>query len=159
QTVRLLKLHGSINWHLFRFPEWDQFASVESDPDFCRDQSGSLLETLDPKPAFLTGTSVKEQVYGTGLFGELFSKFRELLSRHRTLICCGYGWSDKGINIRLNQWLRDTKENKLVILNADSLETIQRKRFWFWRWDDYARLGKVTVVPKWLSNCSTNDLA
>jgi SIR2-like domain len=156
--VRVLKLHGSTNWYLFRFPEWDQFASVESNQGYAKDEHGRLLDDLDPKPLFLTGTTVKEQSYGVSLIGEIFSKFRELLSAHRTLICCGYGWNDKGINIRLGQWLRDAKENRIVILHADPEGEITRKRFWFWRWPEYVKAGKVTLVPKWLADCTAADL-
>jgi hypothetical protein len=157
--VHILKLHGSTNWYLFRFPEWDQFASVESNQGYAKDDQGKLLDDLDPKPLFLTGTTVKEQAYGVSLIGEIFDKFRELLSNHRTLICCGYGWSDKGINIRLGQWLRNAKENRIVILHGGAEKEVIRTRFWYWRWEDYARAGKVILIPKWLANCTIADLA
>jgi hypothetical protein len=156
--VRVLKLHGSTNWFLFRFPEWDQFASVEANSGYARDEQGRLLDDLDPKPLFLTGTTVKEQSYGVSLIGDLFSKFRELLSAHDTLIFCGYGWGDKGINIRLSQWLRNKKENRLVILHDGPEEEIANKRFWRLRWADYLRAGKVVLRRQWLANCTVSDL-
>ena len=116
-------------------------------------------DPLDVKPLFLSGTTVKEQAYGTGLFGDLFTEFRHRSSTHRTLICCGYGWGDKGINIRLNpQWLRDTPENRLVILHRGSTDAITQRRFWTFRWADFVSAGKVVVVPKWLSDCALADL-
>lgn len=107
---------------------------------------------------FLTGTTVKEQAYGVGLVGEIFSKFREVLSNHHTLICCGYGWGDKGINIRLGQWLRDAKENRIIILHGGSKDEILGKRFWYWRWQEYAAAGKVVLVPRWFAGCTLADL-
>jgi hypothetical protein len=157
-AVRLLKLHGSVNWYLCRFKEWDQFAAFNQDVWHSRDLDGRWVEPLDVKPMFLSGTTVKEQAYGVGLFGDIFTEFRDLLSRHRTLVCCGYGWGDKGINIRLNQWLRNAPENKIVILHHGPLDEITRRRFWGFRWADYVAAGKVQIIPKWLSECRLEDL-
>jgi hypothetical protein len=101
--VRLFKLHGSLDWFLFRSrtESIDFFAKVDGDVDHCKDRDGKLLSLLDVKPMFLTGTAVKELSYGTGLFGNIFSGFQRRLADTRTLICCGYGWGDKGINIRV----------------------------------------------------------
>lgn len=156
--VRLYKLHGSVDWYFFRSQVLDQFGKIRGDPEHCRDENGKRLSLLTPEPRFLTGTTVKEQSYGTGLTGELFTEFRKRLADHETLMCCGYGWGDKGINIRLNQWLRDRAENKIVILHKGSVDDIKQRRFWFFRWDDYARAGKVLVFPHWLSECSLADL-
>ena len=109
-------------------------------------------------PSFLTGTTVKEQAYGVGLYGELFEQFRHCLRKHRTLIFSGYGWGDKGINVRLNQWLHDHPENKIIILHGNGEEEVRQKRFWVFNWDSYFKAGKVQVIPKWLSDCSVEDL-
>lgn len=161
--VRIIKLHGSINWYLFRFTDahegCDRFAKTNLNPFDCRDGDGVLLSPADVKPMFLTGTAVKEQAYGTGLFGEMFTQFRTLLSKHRTLICCGYGWGDKGINIRLNQWLGNAREHRVVILHSDPEEELWKKSFWRgWRWETYSETGKLIIVPKWLSDCTLADL-
>jgi len=156
--VRLYKLHGSINWYRFRFPEYVQYARVEGNPEDCTNGAGQRLSLLDPKPLFLTGTTVKEQLYGYSLVGELFAEFRTRLRSHHTLICCGYGWLDKGINIRLRQWLYDAPKNRIVILHKGALDELKQKRFWYWHWDNFERAGKVAVVPGWLSDCPLNDL-
>lgn len=156
--VNLFKLHGSVNWYLCRFKDFIQFASVDSNIDRAIDGSGMYLFPLEYKPAFLTGTIVKEQEYGVSLFGELFTHFRTVLSRYRTLICCGYGWGDKGINRRLNQWLLDHKENRVVLLHKGPLEGICENRFWGFKWERYSEAGKIVVVPKWLSECNITDL-
>jgi hypothetical protein len=158
-AARLVKLHGSINWYIVRSGEWDQFAIIKGNPDHARDGMGALLNPLSVLPMFLTGTTVKERAYGIGPFGELFSLFRTLLSRHRTLICSGYGWGDKGINARLRQWLRDAKENRIVILDMKPEEQIATTHMWWSRWEGYKDTGKVVYIPKWLSDCSLNDLS
>ena len=155
--MRLYKLHGSVDWYRFSFPTFVQFGKA-SDPDHCKNADGTPLSLLDPKPLFLTGTTVKEQLYGVTVVGELFSEFRTRLRAHHTLICCGYGWSDKGINTRLRQWLYDAPQNRIVILHNDSSDDLRLKRFWYWYWEDFEKAGKVTVVPRWLSQCSLADL-
>jgi len=158
--VRLFKLHGSVDWYLLRLGRRgvDQYAKLRKSPDCCKDAEGNCLDPLEVVPSFLTGTTVKEQAYGYSLYGELFEQFRHHLREHKTLVFSGYGWGDKGINIRINQWLRDRKANRIVILQGDGEEEVRRKRFWYWKWDDYHRAGKVTVVPKWFSDCSADEL-
>jgi hypothetical protein len=130
---------------------------VRGDPEHCRDENGNRLSLLQPQPRFLTGTIVKEQSYGTTVTGECFAELRRRLAIHKTLICCGYGWGDKGINVRINQWLRDQTENKLVILHNGDVDHLKTKGFWFFRWDDYVQAGKIWLVPRWLSECTVED--
>lgn len=158
RAVRLMKLHGSTDWYLFQFKEWSQYARVAKDVDHAKDRDGKFLSLMNPIPRFLTGTTVKEQAYGHDIFGELMMAFRQRSSEHRTIICCGYGFADKGINQRLNQWLLDQKDNKLVLLDPRGPALVQAPRFWQFRWDRYAKAGKVVVLPKWLSQCTVDDL-
>jgi hypothetical protein len=157
-AVRLYKLHGSINWYRFQFAEWIQYAKVQRDVDHAKDKEGKFLNLMDVTPMFLSGNMVKEQAYGYGLIGDHFVRFRERLSAHRNLICCGYGWGDKGINIRLDQWLHDAKENRVVLLHAGGEAEAAAARFWTFRWSRLRAAGKVVVIPKWLSDCSLADL-
>ncbi|MEZ5324855.1 MAG: SIR2 family protein [Verrucomicrobiales bacterium] len=158
--VRLFKLHGSVDWYLFRFGSRgvDQYAKLRKDPDHAKDSNGDWISALEIVPSFLTGTTVKEQAYGYSLYGELFEQFRHRVRAHRTLVFSGYGWGDKGINIRLNQWLRDRRENRIVILHGSGEADVRQKRFWYWKWDDYHKAGKVKVVPKWFSDCTAEEL-
>ena len=126
KKVRLFKLHGSLNWYFYDFPNWArQYAIPDRDHSHSKDENGNFVTPLEGKAAFLSGTIVKEQRYGLGLWGELFSNFREHLSHHTHLICCGYGFGDPGINHRLSQWMDDRLDgsNRLVILTPDSPET------------------------------------
>jgi hypothetical protein len=158
--VRLYKLHGSTDWYLFRSkaPAFDQYGKLRGDPEHCRDENGNRLSLLQPHPHFLTGTMIKERRYGITVTGECFAEFRERLSRHQTLICCGYGWRDKGINTRINQWLRDRAENKLIILHKGGIDGLKAKRFWFFKWGEYLSAKKIFVLPRWLSECRGDEL-
>ena len=157
--VDLFKLHGSINWHIVREPKQDIACRIDNDFESCRNRKGKLIRTLTTTPLFLTGTIVKERAYGQALFGDLFRKFHDVLEQHRTLICCGYGWSDKGINTRLDQWLRNGRENRLVILHAQRGEPLEKKSFWINRWDAQHKAKKVVVIEKWLPQVKIDQLA
>lgn len=159
KRVRLFKLHGSINWYPYDFPGWArQYAIPDNDPSHCHDQNGRILKPVGGKAAFLSGTVVKEQRYGIGLFGDLFSEFRRHLGRHKHLICCGYGFGDTGINNRIYQWVCDSLDgsNTLIILSQDSEQTFfEDKPFWM---QNLQSQGRVILVNKWLQCCSPTDL-
>jgi hypothetical protein len=157
--VDLFKLHGSINWHLVREPKQDIACRIGTDFESCRNRDGKLIRPLTTTPLFLTGTIVKERAYGQALFGDLFRKFHDVLEQHRTLICCGYGWSDKGINTRLDQWLRNGKENRLVVLHGHGGEPLQKKSFWLNRWELLHKAKKAVVIEKWLPQIKIDQLA
>jgi len=159
EKVRLFKLHGSVDWFLYEFPGWArQYAIPDHDAFHSRDQNGAFVKPVEWKAAFLSGTIVKEQYYGTGLFGELFSAFRSHLGRHTHLICCGYGFGDPGVNGRIHQWLQDSldRSNRLVVLNPGSdREFFDAKPFWL---QDLHSHGRLIRVDKWLQHCLVDDL-
>ncbi len=156
--VRLLKLHGSLNWYFCRFKRFDQYAAFDQPMEKCYDEDGTRVDDLNPLPAFLSGTTVKEQRYGYDIFGGMFFRFRQLSSQHQRIISCGYGWGDKGINVRIDQWLHDQRENRLIILHGGDLAAIRSRRFWWRRWEPYLDDGKVVVVRNWLGGCSLADI-
>jgi hypothetical protein len=160
-SVRLFKLHGSINWHLLQLRS--RGARVYGrlvNRDQPKDSLGVSIGIIEELPRFLTGTIGKEQAYGTGIFGDIFHQFRQSLGNHRTLICSGYGWTDKGINIRVNDWLLKDRRNRVVILHDEEKEDepLKEKRFWYHRWEQYARAEKLFVVPRWFCDCRLADI-
>jgi len=161
--VRVYKLHGSIDWYRFGFPDGVvQFGKVplSLDPAVCRDSNGNELKLLNPLPCFLIGTTGKERLYGVGFVGEFFLQFHSRLGSYQTVICSGYGWGDKGINNRLNQWLLDNQRKRIVILHKNDPNELKAKHFWSKgsRWEHFEQSGKLVIVRKWLSECTLNDL-
>lgn len=157
--VRLFKLHGSLNWWLFKFPGWaKQYAIPDGDPDHGKDEQGKPVRPFEWKAAFLSGTIVKELRYGLGFWGEQIEAFREHLARHTHLICCGYGFGDTGINLRIDQWMHDRLDgsNRLVILTPEDPEFyFSDKPFWLIR---HFQAGRVYFIPKYLNSCEVADL-
>jgi SIR2-like domain len=158
KKIRVFKLHGSIDWYLYDFSDgMRQYAIPQKDPFHSRDQNGKYAKAVEGKAAFLSGTVVKEQRYGVGLFGELFTEFRSHLSRHRHLITCGYGFGDTGINNRIHQWLYDSpkRAHKLVVLTKNSEKFFANSPMWM---EEMKSREQVIVVEKWLEECGLNDL-
>lgn len=163
ERTRIFKLHGSLNWFNFEFPDFPgnvrQYAIADGDPYHSRDQHGNIVNPVDNwKAAFLSGTVVKEQRYGHGFWEELFSGFRDHLSQHRYIIFCGYSFSDPGVNLRIFQWaLLMSGPNYLVILTPDDdAKFLSDKPLWLRQL--YAA-GRVLFVRNWLQHCSLSDLA
>ncbi|MFA5263339.1 MAG: SIR2 family protein [Opitutaceae bacterium] len=160
-TTRLFKLHGSLNWYLYEIPEsprpFRQYAIPDGDPYHVRDNRGRDVRPADWKAAFLSGTIVKEQRYGYGFWSELFSAFQEYLTHHTHLICCGYGFGDPGVNLRLEQWTRNLSgKNTLVILTPEPARTyLVRKPIWMQQlWTE----GRVVLIPQYLKDCKLRQI-
>lgn len=162
RSVRIYKLHGSVNWYYMRSRGTgaNYYAKVDRNPDRAQGANTDVLSLLEPVPQFLTGTTVKEHSYGFGLFGKLFAEFRRRLQESSTLICSGYGWGDKGINIRIDEWLSEAPANRVILLHGKKGEDLEvSTTFWWNRWKRYKKAGKVIRVPKWFSESTLADLS
>lgn len=139
--VRLIKLHGSINW--FRFKEdngsFSGVGNIPLDGDFWHQKSpnGELMKPPDGRPLFLAGTFNKIFRYTEGIFADLFCLFRETLKQTDHLIVCGYGFSDKGINNQIAEWISAKADRRMLIVhpNPEKLKQTARgaiTRYWGW---------------------------
>jgi hypothetical protein len=161
-STRIFKLHGSLNWYLYDIPDsprgFRQYAIPDSDAYHVRDNKGRDVRPADWKAAFLSGTIVKEQRYGYGFWSELFSAFQEYLTHHTHLICCGYGFGDAGVNLRLEQWARNLPgTNTLVVLTPEPEHTyFKSKPVWL---QQLRSQGRVRLIPKYLQQCKLTDIA
>jgi hypothetical protein len=83
--VRLSKLHGSVDWFRYRSNK-NVGIALERD----------AFQT-DPRPELLVGTFNKIVEYTTGVFADLHCHFHQCLRQTRLMVCCGYGFGDKGV--------------------------------------------------------------
>ncbi len=127
--IRLLKLHGSIDWFNYRQNDGaDLFAIPTSgDPAHAKDSSGKLMGVPEG-PLFLAGTINKILAYGSGIFAEQFYRFHQFLKLHDTILVSGYGFSDKGINGRLWDWMFERPTRRMVVLHERPLELLGHAR-------------------------------
>lgn len=127
--VRLLKLHGGINWHRFRplgvQTHLEDYFGIPT-PDYFlrkRDVHERVHISLDDLPVFLIGAWDKLARYTDSLYLELYYAAFEALALANTLVVVGYGFGDKGINKLVADWMCRSAEHRLVLidLHADQL--------------------------------------
>ena len=83
--INIFKLHGSINWYRFRTEEdgktiYKYGCITNIDYEHCKDSEGKMMNNLDHKPMFLTGSYNKMYDYGFGVFSKVHHKFFDRLS-------------------------------------------------------------------------------
>ncbi len=123
--IRLLKLHGSVNWytdqHFGKGSKSIEKVDGAALPYIWRD----LPEKAEP--VFLAGTLNKMLDYTTEVFSLLQSEWFRSLYQSDVLVICGYGFNDKGINTRIVEWF-NFSTNKILVVIDPSKDIIQKAR-------------------------------
>ena len=152
--VRLFKLHGSINWFPF-LPEGGDFGSesigsipLDTDPWNTRNPAGQ--EQL-PRSMLLIGRFNKELEYTSGIFEELHYQFYRSLRQIRRLVVCGYGFGDKGINRKIDQWVFSSPDCKIAVVDPkpEKLEIATPSK-----WNKWKNKKRLTIIPKRIEKVS-----
>jgi hypothetical protein len=123
--IRLLKLHGSVDWFRFRLPLGRGGATVDViascrgiDRNYIRGADGTLLDLpVAARPELLVGTLTKILNYPRGIYGETHWRFRESLRATTRIVVCGYGFGDKAVNSALIDWMDRTHEGRLLVVD------------------------------------------
>jgi SIR2-like domain len=156
--IRLLKLHGSVNWYSFKHGSGLKTAIlVGNDPSCARDASGTELRSERLSPSFLSGLN-KSVSYHRGFYADVHFRFLELLRRCNRMIMSGYGWGDTAINFQLETWLDSLRDNKLILLHTEPRQLIDRSVILATSYDGWLRSGRLTALEQWLANTSLSDL-
>ena len=145
--VRLSKLHGSVDWFRFRS---NRNVGIALERD--------AFQT-DPRPELLVGTFNKIVEYTTGVFADLHCHFHQCLRQTRLMVCCGYGFGDKGINTKLSEWINAEPRNRLVVVHGDpdglfncSRGTIAN------HCNEWHQQKRLVVVEKWVQDTSWEEV-
>lgn len=113
--IRLLKLHGSINWyadqHFGKGSKSIERVDNATLPHIRRD----LPEKAEP--VFLAGTLNKMLEYTSEVFAFLQSEWLRSLYQSNVLVVCGYGFNDKGINTRIVEWFNFSAYKILIVID------------------------------------------
>lgn len=123
--IRLLKLHGSMNWYV------DQhFGKGSKSVERVEDASLPFIWRDIPEkaePLFLAGTLNKMLDYTTEVFALLQSEWFRSLYQSDILVVCGYGFNDKGVNTRIVEWFNFSVDKILIVIDP-SEDIIQKAR-------------------------------
>ncbi len=124
--IRLLKLHGSIDWKGYGGLQ-NYVVGIPQDGFI----EHGFLDFGGPHedPVILAGTHNKLEAYVYGIYSDLFAEFVRLLWNSMIVICCGYGFGDRGINSRLINWLRLDEGNVMIVIDPHGKDIISGKEF------------------------------
>jgi hypothetical protein len=115
--VRLIKLHGSIDWWEIRRHSGGHratLARVSGYPFRLKDRSGRVWDTSDYRPRMLVGTTNKMLDYLKPFNLDRLAVFRRSLKRSKGLVIAGYSFRDKGVNELLIDWCWTRKHRVIV---------------------------------------------
>ena len=119
-NIPFLKLHGSVNWFYFASPEnaigQGLGIPLHHDHHHTKTRDGDYRYSSS-RPALLIGTFNKIQKYSSGIFLDLFYKFRETLRKTDKLVICGYSFGDKGINSELLRWFYEQQNRQFIVIH------------------------------------------
>ena len=146
-VLRLIKLHGAINWIKFVVNENGKKFEKIGQPVT---KDWNIKKQTPPgenRPVFLVGSGNKAIEYYKGIYYELHYSFYKALEQVQFLICCGYGFGDTGINTKIDEWLNSNSSRKLVIIHAKPTDLpISTKQ------------NNIEVIEKWIENVSWTDI-
>jgi len=159
--VKLLKLHGSINWWRFR-PKGgkrdDDFLGIRVEPQHeCRTKDGRLIDELDSGPSFLTGSDNKLKSYQAGVYLRQMRHFESALETHSAILVSGYGWGDSGMSIRLRNWVYEESDRKIILLHENPKKLRAGRHLMHWMCP-MVKQRKLILVRKWMCNATTLEL-
>lgn len=164
RPIRLLKLHGSLDWWSYQFADepwrgWVTSRYRGADP-INPNRLGVVGLPHDLRPVLLTGTFDKILAYETWIFPDQHFRFHEALRDTRRIVAIGYGFGDKAINTRLIGWLARARENKLIVCHRDPDRVAARARGAIRsRWVTWLAQGRLAVVPAHVGELDFEALA
>lgn len=161
-AVRLIKLHGSIDWFLASGPDNHgspfPVAKRSANLGTAHDAEGKPLTLWTSVPIFLTGYG-KEMQYGAALYGDMHAAFLTSLYQTHTVITSGFGWNDRGVTDHIITWLKGDESRRVIYLHSDPDRAINDSRYL-----NYLALTELqpgqfdTTLRKYLSSTSINEI-
>jgi hypothetical protein len=156
--VRLVKLHGSVNWFMFKPIEAVGFyhpllamPAHGRQSYTLRGRGGEEFVFQSSRPVLLNGVQTKISAYGNWLFEPLFRLFRGSLSACSDLLVCGYGFRDPGVNEILADWLGASGGRRPVVIDKNP-ETLAHAM------STFASKGTLKIVKKWVEEVRWPDI-
>ncbi len=128
-----LKLHGSVNWFLFRphcsSPWYDERIGISRKGGHNHTKRDGVPRMRPESiPLLLIGTFNKVADYNQRIFLDLHHRFRSTLREADQLIVCGYSFGDKGINTAVIEWYYGKRGRRFLIIHPDPCELFSNAR-------------------------------
>jgi hypothetical protein len=156
--VKLLKLHGSIDWNAFPTAAGLRRAAILNDPRrTLADHRGQQLSPAYRSPSFLSGIN-KSVSYQRGIFADVHYRFHQAMRQSNIILMSGYGWGDLAINHQLDTWLERSKRNTIVLLHRNPEELVNRSIVLQSSYENRVASGQIIPIRKWMSETARTDL-
>jgi hypothetical protein len=159
--IRVLKLHGGIDWFRFRpdgLQDWSEdyigIPTPERQLKTLRDERQRQHSILDDDSAvFLIGTFNKLASYTDAVYLEIYYQAFRSLDETEVLVIVGYGFGDKGINKLVTDWMCRSLERRLVVVGrrADNLWNRSRGAI-AGKWQDWLEARRLFPLAFELEN-------
>ncbi|NHZ87167.1 MAG: hypothetical protein GWP19_15055 [Planctomycetia bacterium] len=131
-NLKLLKLHGSINWFSVQLRDSIKRNTIMRVPNnIYPERLYEVHNSIDigiGRPELLIGTFNKMWGYLSGIFEEQYFAFINSLSSTSIVLVSGYGFGDKGINTKLHNWLNSTHSSKMIIIHPNKRNLVNNAR-------------------------------
>jgi hypothetical protein len=146
KDLKLLKMHGSINW--FSDTAKDRKIIRLPLPDDIRDIEG---------PEILVGTINKILDYSNrDIYWKIHGKFNDYLDETDILIVSGFSFNDKVINSRIENWFVG---NRKIIIHPNINKMKRKARPLLRRkWDAWGKIGNLKTIENRFENVTTENL-
>lgn len=164
KKIRILKLHGSINWFRFRPLEGDwsnERIGIPTSDDYFHtvNSEGEDQWPADGRPLFLVGTFNKMLQYTSGICTTLFSEFNRSMDNLSIILVSGYGFGDKGINNRIIEWICSSEKKHAVIIHPDPKDLLNSARGAISRkWTSWCKSNKLLVIPRGIEKVTWSEI-
>lgn len=159
--IRLIKLHGSINWFRYYPDGGGWIIGIPSKLDFCNKEESNddFKLQINHRPIFLVGTFNKMLNYIEGIYSDLFFQFYNSLKSIDNLIIIGYGFGDKGINTKIIEWMYSNSDNKLFIIEPKLKELKSKARGAITNnWDNWITNGRLHTLEKGVEKTTKENI-
>jgi hypothetical protein len=157
KKVRVIKPHGSCNWYQFsRSGSWKWGIPRNGFSEFILDAEGRPISESPFDAGILSGSLTKERSYLFWHTGYMFRHAYRILQEYDRVICSGYGWKDFGINEMFIEWIQESPQKRILILEDQDGSNFEQVEKIIGHWTA-GYLGRTTIYPKWLSATNAHE--
>jgi hypothetical protein len=125
--VKLLKLHGSIDWVRKPMGGYLQRVDLELDtnPTYTATANANVSE-----PFIVFGA--REKLQAQGPFLDLLAQFSAALQRSEHLVVVGYSFRDEHVNEYISRWVHGDDSRVVTVVNPEQLSRVSDAENYGW---------------------------
>ena len=146
-AIPFLKLRGSVDW--YRYTD-GQIRRVPHNlyPLRIGDEGSFLYAEHSPRILLIGPTNAVPE-HGSGIFRELRYCFRSTIGRANTMVVCGYGFDDGGVNSELIDWYDGKDGRRFVIVHPEPDRLVENARGAIRKnWETWKKNDAVSIIER-----------